>query len=326
MSAKDPKYDVAISFLYRDLNLAKALVDELSKGLEIFFFPRNQEELAGTDGLESMREPFRNESRLNVILYRPQWGKTPWTAVEEIAVMESCLETRFKSLFFFVIEATTELPNWLPETHVRFNYADFGLEQAAGAIKLRVQERGGHIRPLTPTRKAELLKAEDDFRRNKAGMLSSTAPIFKEVEALFVEIRKQCDDVNAESQFNIQYSVNVRQGIVDQTCIIGQDHVSMSIIWYQPYGNSFEHASLVIREFDQQLIIPPGYIHWHKPEMLKETKHSPDVSRTLEYGWQLKQGHESFISTKDLATRVVLQFLELIERDRSGKINRKQRY
>jgi hypothetical protein len=53
------KYDVAISFLYQDVNLAKALYDELSKGLSVFFFPRNQEELAGSDGLESMRSPFR---------------------------------------------------------------------------------------------------------------------------------------------------------------------------------------------------------------------------------------------------------------------------
>jgi hypothetical protein len=47
------------------------------------------------------------------------------------------------------------------EAHVRFNYADFSLEQAVGAIKARVQERGGEIKPLTPTRKAELLRAEE---------------------------------------------------------------------------------------------------------------------------------------------------------------------
>ena len=85
MAAESPKYDIAISFLCQDQNLAKALCDQLSNGLEVFFFSHNQEELAGSDGLESMREPFRNESRLNVVLYRPGWGKTPWTAVEEAA-------------------------------------------------------------------------------------------------------------------------------------------------------------------------------------------------------------------------------------------------
>ena len=35
MSALAPRYDVALSFLYPDLNLAKALYDELSKGLPV---------------------------------------------------------------------------------------------------------------------------------------------------------------------------------------------------------------------------------------------------------------------------------------------------
>jgi hypothetical protein len=67
VSAENPTFDVAISFLYQDLALAQALFNQLSNGLEVFFFPRNQEELAGTEGLESMREPFRHESRLNLV-------------------------------------------------------------------------------------------------------------------------------------------------------------------------------------------------------------------------------------------------------------------
>jgi hypothetical protein len=102
----DPKYDVAISFLVQDISLATALHDRLREGLEVFFFPRSQEELAGTDGLESMREMFRHESRLNVILYRPRWGNTPWTTVEEIAIKESCLENSFKNIFVYVVENT----------------------------------------------------------------------------------------------------------------------------------------------------------------------------------------------------------------------------
>lgn len=100
MQDQDFVYDVAISFLYQDLALAQALYDELSKGLEVFFFPRNQEELAGTDGLDSMRAPFRSQSRLNLVLYRPKWGNTPWTGVEEVAIKESCLANSFKNIFF----------------------------------------------------------------------------------------------------------------------------------------------------------------------------------------------------------------------------------
>jgi hypothetical protein len=64
MVTNSPKYYVAISFLSQDIGLATALHNKLQEGLDVFFFPRNQEELAGTDGLESMREKFRHESRL----------------------------------------------------------------------------------------------------------------------------------------------------------------------------------------------------------------------------------------------------------------------
>jgi hypothetical protein len=52
------KYDVAISFLAEDITLAEALYRKLSEGFEVFFSARRQEELAGTNGAESMRRPF----------------------------------------------------------------------------------------------------------------------------------------------------------------------------------------------------------------------------------------------------------------------------
>lgn len=55
----DPKYDVAISFLAKDEAIARDLADKLeASGLKVFFFPRNQEELAGTNGIESMRDAY----------------------------------------------------------------------------------------------------------------------------------------------------------------------------------------------------------------------------------------------------------------------------
>lgn len=326
MTRERPKFDVAISFLYEDLNLAKALYDELRKGLEVFFSPRNQEELAGTDGLESMREPFRSESHVNVVLYRPRWGKTPWTAVEEAAIKDSCLDTGFKSLFFFLIEPTADLPKWLPETHVRFNYADFSIEQAVGAIKARAQERGSHIQMLTPARKAEILEAEEDYRQDKARLLSSETAIFKEVEGLFAEVVKRCEEVNARGHLNIEHRVKIKHGEIEQFCTIGQDQVSAGLIWYQPFAGSLHNALLISRDFDWMVILPPGHFFFSQPEILKEAEYLPNVSRTRECGWRpAKSAEGSFISSKDLATQFVLEFLDLIERDRAGKIRRHDR-
>ena len=116
------------------------------------------------------------------------------------------------------------------ERHVRFNYSDFSLEQAVGAIKARVQERGGEINSPTPTRKAELLRAEEAVRQDKSNLLSSETAIYKRVEAFFAEIVKQCDEVNAQGHFTVQHQVHVQYRDVNQVCTVGQDSVSMIVI------------------------------------------------------------------------------------------------
>jgi hypothetical protein len=86
--APEPGYDVAISFLVADEKIASAIKTRLA-GLNVFFYPHNQEELIGTNGLESMRAPFLS-ARVNVVLYRERYGKTPWTGVELKAIIARC--------------------------------------------------------------------------------------------------------------------------------------------------------------------------------------------------------------------------------------------
>jgi hypothetical protein len=326
MHDQDPVYDVAISFLYQDLALAQALYNELSKGLEVFFFPRNQEELAGSDGLESMRAPFRSQSRLNLVLYRPKWGNTPWTGVEEVAIKESCLATSFKSIFFLMIEPTSEVPAWLPETHVRFNFADFSPEQAVGAIKARVQERGGHFKPMTPSRKAALLRVEEEYQRHRRQISSQEGmqKIYENVEILFSEIVTQLEEVNANGRLNVEHQIKLRFGDQEQICLLGMQRLGMAIVWFQRYSSTLaDDAALIVREFNENAIILPGHVRLQAPDMLKEEKYDPDISRAEEYVWRPKKGKGEFVTTRDLANELVLQFLNLVERDRAGKIKRK---
>jgi hypothetical protein len=122
----ESKYDVAISFLFRDLRTAHALYDELAtSGLKVLFFPRRQEELAGTSGMESMRAPFLG-ARVNVVLFRNPWGETPWTRIEDAAISERCFKGGWSTLMFVQLDKTSPLPGWLPPTHVRFSYDDYG--------------------------------------------------------------------------------------------------------------------------------------------------------------------------------------------------------
>jgi hypothetical protein len=321
------KYDVAISFLVEDVAIAQAIHDKLAGGLDVFFFPHNQEELAATNGMESMRAAFRQESRLNVVVYRQKWGKTPWTAVEEQAIIDSCLQNQYRSIFLYVVEKTTVLPNWLPENYVYFSAANYPIDQAVGAIKARVQERGGEYRPLTPLKKVELNRAEDDYRFAKSAMGSSEglAKIFATVKELFQEICRHCDEVNGSDPV-LEYRLSIKERQAEQTCVLGRPRVGMVVSWVQPWGNSLDKAMLVVREFNENTILPPGHIRATQPEVIGETHYDPELSRAREYGWRSQRRDKVFISSQELASQLVIQFLDLINRDAEGKVRRKSGY
>jgi hypothetical protein len=326
----EKKYDVAVSFLIQDFSLAQALYDKLSEGLKVFFFPRNQEELAGTEGLESMREPFLHQSRINLVLYREKWGNTPWTAVEAAAIKDSCLANAYRNLFFFVVEPTRVLPPWLPDTHVRFNYNDFPLEQAIGAIKARVQERGGHYTPLTPIKRAEILRTEDLYRRDKSRMSSEEglAIILKRVLELFQEIERRCQEVNAIGHLTIKREITFQERNADQSCILTDDRVSMIVVWHQLYANTLDRSGLFVREFNGRMLFNSEmghYIQLQSPDQISETQYEPELSRSRDYGWKPRGQSSEFILSSTLADKLVMQFMDLVERFNSGKIRKPDR-
>jgi hypothetical protein len=325
MTVNEYKYDVAISFLVQDLKLASALNQKLSVGLNVFFFPHGQEELAGTDGLESMRAVFRSQSRLNVVVYREDWGNTPWTGVEEAAIKDSCLENYFRNLFFFVVQPTGVYPSWLPDTHIRFNYGEFTLEDAAGAIKARVHERGGHYRPLTPIRKAELLKAEQEFQQDRSDMSSSDGikAILAEVKKVVGALEKEVVNVNAHGDLEVECEAS------DSTCVLRSDNVGMILRWDQRFDRSLEGSALSVEEYTGRLRFnrdQERYISFARPECIKREAYKPELSRAREYGWVLNSNEEEYVSSASIADKCLLQLMNLIERERAGSLeNRNHR-
>ncbi len=87
MSASDSfKYDLAISFLTADLDIAKNLTELLRDRMEVFLFTERQGDVVGPEGIERMNAVYGREARIAVVLYREGWGKKGWTGVEETAI------------------------------------------------------------------------------------------------------------------------------------------------------------------------------------------------------------------------------------------------
>jgi hypothetical protein len=326
MPIENPQYDVAISFLSEDEAIAAAIYQKLTEGLQVFFFPRNQENLAGTDGLTSMREPFFANSRVMVVLYREPWGKTPWTRIEETAIKEACLEYGWERLFFVVVDRSSILPVWLPKNNIRFNYADFGLEQAVGAIKARVQENGGQHLPLTAMKRAEILKAEELFRRDKSRMNSPEGieKILDSVDELFRHIEKQCADIKERGHLQIRYGADFDRRVCNMT----DERVGLSVAWYQQYSNVLDNSSLIISEYSGGLNVPGEKeirMYINSPQKLYEIKYIPDLSLTREYGWN-KVNSTEFLSSFALAEKCLIRFIDLVNRYGRGDIKNRMSY
>jgi hypothetical protein len=274
-----------------------------------------------------MRKPFFDDSRVMVVLYQDPWGKTPWTRVEETAIKEACLEHGWERLFFMVLDRASRLPVWLPQNLVRFNYVDFGLEQAVGAIKARVHENGGQHLPLTPMKRAEIFKADELFRRDKERMNTAEGigKILNSVVELFRNIERECADVNAQGFLQIRCESSFKERSQVQSCTMTDGRVGMVVAWNQLYTNVLDHSALTISEYNCGLILPSELgqrMYWDQPQRIQQIRYSPELSLVREYGWKHESATE-FMSSSALAQRCVIQFVDLVNRYARGDIERR---
>jgi hypothetical protein len=315
MAANPPKFDIAISFLSNDLATATAVYQNLSRTLKVFFFPRNQEDLAGTDGMVTMKETFRSDCRLIVVIYREGWGATPWTRIEETAIQEACLKDGWAHLFFIVLDQKDILPPWLPQYHVRLNWEQFGLDEAVGAIKLRALDNGAEPTLVTPARRAEMFAADRQYRADRANM--SLAEVLSQLSQVLGHIDRNIKDPGLQTHLG-----DFRTEKQERAFILTTNQIGMIVRWRQQYGNLLENSEIVVEEYDGRLLLQAELarvIPIRRPEMIRQTSYLPDLAINREYGWKEK-GSGGFLSSSALAERCMIQFIDLADRAAKGEI------
>jgi hypothetical protein len=311
--------DVAISFLAKDEPFAAELYARLEQTLKVFFFPRQQDELAGTDGLESMRTPFL-ESRVAVVLFRQPWGETPWTRVEETAIKDRCLAKGWKSLLFVTLDKASPLPVWLPNTHIRFSSQDYPLEELVGAIKVRVQENGGEIsKPnmlLTAKRitaEAELRADEKRFFRDHPFITQTAKP---QVNALLNQVVQKAREVS--ESVGLPIDLQIRDG----QCAIRYNGVSLHVHWTQHFVNVIEDAELRVRSLGGRLFFAgERYINTREPLELARRTFTPKLDSNRSLRW-IGKDTKQLLSDEDVVEAAIHQFLKLVDRANRGDIPR----
>src|SRR5690349_15489334 len=133
-----------------------------------------------------MREPFL-DARVVVILYREPWGQTDWTRIEETAITDRCLKKGWQSLLFVQLDDESAIPQWLPHTHIRFKLKDYGVDEAVGAVKLRVQEQGGIIEQPDALARAKRVQHEAEFLAERTRLFGDRQWIEQVVHASLIK-------------------------------------------------------------------------------------------------------------------------------------------
>lgn len=317
MAEQEQDIDVAISFVSEDLGFASELRDRLGDSLNVFLYTRRQEELAGTNGLESLRDVFNRRARLVVILLGQRWGKTPWTRVEEEAITDRFLKRDGPAFLFVITMDESAPPPWLPEKLLRFNKTDFGVDEAAGAIKARALERGSVVQRQSIASHAARAREVADFEDRKAQLQRSREGVsqVKQEAKLFIErLTKLASEVEkAEPTLGVEYGANELQFVMKR------QGVAIDVSYHNRIINVLDEARLLIREIRGPVLLPGqhGYF-FEQPRELARAEFQPELTRADGWCWKSHKGE--VVTSQKLADDCILRFLGLVQRDAKGKL------
>lgn len=278
------KYDVAFSFLARDLHLAEELANDLQPALSTFVYSRHKEELLGGDGMDQFAAVFGGESRLAVILYRDGWGQTPWTAFEESHIKDRALATRMTS--FLVIKLDdADPPLWIPDTHLYLSIAKESRSELLTVIRYRARQQGAIMKNESPLEVALRLKRSAEAKRRREERYSSfpaLAEVNAEARKVFEETVRLGNEAKAQDLgIDIEAAANERQ------CAISSSRGSISLAWIMQYANNLKHSRLRVNDWAGPVRLPrtsvddAGGHEWNGA-----IHYVPEVSEEDEWVWR----------------------------------------
>jgi len=305
----DFKYDIAFSLLAEDEFTAASLNDLLKDRLKTFFYPERQREVAGTDGEETFARVFQAESRGVVIFYRPKWGSTRWTRVEQTAIRNRGIEETYEFALLVPMERPVSPPRWFPKQNIWFNLDRLGIAGAAAVIEQRVRDLGGSPKPETIEDSAERVRREIQFRRERESYLESgkaLADAVTEVRGMFDFVKGLATKLKDPAS-NLVFEVTEDYHTLD---VLSWGFI-LRIAWYNGASNMLHNSGLALR------ILELNRDHFY--DRVPPTRHEErlfdfDINQLREPGWTERNGSSRFFTSTFLAETMFKRFLEYIRK------------
>ncbi len=309
----DFEYDVAFSFNALDEGIATQLNDLLAPRLKTFIYSERQREIAGTDGQESFSAVYGKKARLVVILYRPEWGETPWTRVERDAIKNRSLNDGWDFTTFVPTVDKPSMPPWLPKTRLYVGLERWGIDGAAAAIEARATERGANPRQESVIERADRFARASDlktrqtrFDQSEEGVSAATisfAKFSERLETVTKEIAKR--GVAIKFQQSQEYRI-----------LTGLSPCSAICEFAPIYSNRLENIYLKI-EIHKGVPRLPGFITLGDSRKLKTLRYAYRLVQHDRQAWVAVDEKGREFTAEQLAEHAVGIYIDTAEQTKS---------
>lgn len=300
------KYEIVFSFCSEDESLASELNNLLQDRYSTFIYSEHQKQLAGKDGEIEFNKVFEYKARVVVIFYRNKWGKTPWTRIEENAIRKRAFKNGYDFTLFIPTEKKINMPDWLPKQRLYLSLERYGLEGAASAIELKIQENDGSTKEENAKERATRLKRKIVFENGKKLFLDSLSGVEaakNELQKLFTII-EQIAEASTDRDKRIDLVFTIHRN--EDSCSFFNNNFKMKLNWICKGYNSLDDCYL-------HAVLTKPMRNPHNPIIYSQEEFVFDKKEPKSYGWSSK--NNKFYSTNNLANYLFKLLLEKIDNE-----------
>lgn len=302
-------YDVAFSFLANDESIALQINDALKGSVATFLYSEQQKKLAGTDGEATFNTIFGQKSRSVVILYRKDWGKTPWTRIEETAIRNRAYENGYDFALLVPLDKPPTKPQWFPQSRLWIGFDRWGIKGAAAVIEARVQELGGTLHRETLEERAERNEREIRFHKERESALNSYAGVkaFDEaMERTRVTLQNGVESINkGRTSYRLTFMGTPHPR---EPCAITGLRYALMVQGRAAYANTLDGARAEASLWKNGLPWP-GTFPFDKPEKYRTLQFNLDYLPARAYAWRV-QDREGTFNPEELADEILKWYFD----------------
>lgn len=308
------EYDIAFSFCALDEGVATQLNDLLASRLKTFIYSERQREIAGKDGQESFSKVYGETARLVVVLYRPEWGETPWTRVERDAIKNRSLDDGWDFVIFVPTVDRPKMPPWLPKTRLYVGLSRWGVEAAAAVVEARATERGSEPHEESVAERADRLRRARAFKEKQERFQSTEIGVRSSVQAyedLSIAIEHHAEQI---TKSGIAITAKRSQ---EYRILTGLSPCNAICSFRPHYSNSLQDAHLLIEVFKGFPTLPGFYGSMNKPAKLKSLRFSYQLIREDYHAWVSTDANGREFSPQQLADHILRTYMDIAEKTSS---------